>query len=83
MNRTFTHAVGGLENPMTAADPKPSGKRKAVDDTNPLVQAAKRPKVCYQNHVRNLLIEQSCHSRTARPNESVSASLKASRMKCS
>ncbi|KAG1835148.1 Mis12-Mtw1 protein family-domain-containing protein [Suillus variegatus] len=30
---------------MTPADPKPPGKRKAVDDTNPLVQAAKRPKV--------------------------------------
>lgn len=44
MNRSLTHAVGGLENPMTAADPKPSGKRKAVDDTNPLLQAAKRPK---------------------------------------
>ncbi|KAG2146089.1 Mis12-Mtw1 protein family-domain-containing protein [Suillus bovinus] len=44
MNRTFTHAVGGLENPMTPADPKPPGKRKAVDDANPLVQAAKRPK---------------------------------------
>lgn len=44
MNRTLTHAVGGLENPMTPADPKPPGKRKAVDDTNPLVQAAKRPK---------------------------------------
>lgn len=44
MNRTLTHAVGGLENPMTSADPNPPGKRKAVDDINPLVQAAKRPK---------------------------------------
>lgn len=44
MNRSLTHVVGGLENPMTAADPKPSGKRKAIDDTNPLIQAAKRPK---------------------------------------
>ncbi|KAG1821579.1 Mis12-Mtw1 protein family-domain-containing protein [Suillus subaureus] len=44
MNGTLTHAVGGLENPMTSADPKPPGKRKAVDDVNPLMQAAKRPK---------------------------------------
>ncbi|KAG0702823.1 Mis12-Mtw1 protein family-domain-containing protein [Suillus ampliporus] len=29
---------------MTPADPKPPGKRKAVDDVNPLVQAAKRAK---------------------------------------
>lgn len=56
MNRTLTHAVGGLENPMTPADPKPPGKRKAVDDTNPLVQAAKRPKVCPSIRARNLLI---------------------------
>ncbi|KAG2153986.1 Mis12-Mtw1 protein family-domain-containing protein [Suillus clintonianus] len=29
---------------MTPADPKPPGKRKAVDDANPLAQAAKRAK---------------------------------------
>lgn len=44
MNRTLIHALGGLENPMTPMDPKPPTKRKAIDDSNPLVQAAKRAK---------------------------------------
>jgi kinetochore protein Mis13/DSN1 len=57
MNRTITHAVGGLENPMTSADPKPPGKRKAVDDVNPLIQAVKRPKVCCSINVCTLFIE--------------------------
>jgi len=44
MNRTLTHAFGGLENPMIPSDPKPPAKRKTVDDSNPLLQAAKKAK---------------------------------------
>jgi hypothetical protein len=44
MNSTLIRPVGGLDNPMTPADPKPPAKRKVIDDSNPLAQAAKKAK---------------------------------------
>ncbi|KIJ60374.1 hypothetical protein HYDPIDRAFT_117290 [Hydnomerulius pinastri MD-312] len=40
MNGTRIHVAGGLEDPMAPLDPKPVAKRKAPDDSNPLLAAA-------------------------------------------
>ncbi|KAG1750278.1 Mis12-Mtw1 protein family-domain-containing protein [Suillus lakei] len=75
MNRTLTHAVGGLENPMTPADPKPPGKRKAVDDANPLIQAAKRAKVYIgEEQPGGLVIVRAPVSRPTTPQNNSSSS---------